>query len=76
MCKNLYEVKNLLEEANYMENYAKRLLEYKRTKQNKSQANLLIGKAMSLEDKAENMYAEIVGVQLHHKELKDLFGIQ
>ena len=73
--KNLYEVKNLLEEAKFCENTAKAAFA-KRTKENMSMGNLCIGRAIRLETKAENLYAEIVGVHLHHKELYDLFGIQ
>lgn len=73
MNNDLYEVKSLLTEATQMENTAYDLL-----KQNKpeSWADSLIRKAIHLELKAEAKYYEIVGAYLHHKELKDLFGIQ
>lgn len=72
---NLYTVKNLLEEAKYLEETANKAFQ-KRTKANMSLGNRLIGKAIRLEAEAENLYYDIVGAKLHHKELCDLFGIQ
>lgn len=72
--KNLYKVKNLLEEARVYENTARGLFA-RRTKESMSQGRLLFGKAIRLEHQAENLYAEIVGVHMHHKDLCDLFGI-
>ena len=74
---NLYEVKALLNEANEYSNMAEYYLKtMPRTKQNRSMGNKLIGKAIQLEQKAEVLYADIVGANLHHKELYDLFGIK